>query len=76
MDETALIKTVLNQSDAKYNSADLNIAYRMKVGLSVGVNMQRASHSLPTLRPYACQANDSRHGDIKLNLRLLLPTGG
>ena len=31
MDETQLIKTVLNQTDAKYNSADLNIAYRMKV---------------------------------------------
>ena len=29
--EGDLIKTVLNQSDAKYNSADLNIAYRMKV---------------------------------------------
>ena len=32
MDDTALIKTVLNQSEAKYNSAELNIAYRMKVG--------------------------------------------
>ena len=32
MDDTALIKTVLNQTDAKYNSAELNIAYRMKVG--------------------------------------------
>ncbi|GAX72580.1 hypothetical protein CEUSTIGMA_g36.t1 [Chlamydomonas eustigma] len=31
MDDTALIKSVLNQTDAKYNSADLNIAYKMKV---------------------------------------------
>ena len=31
LDETMLIKSVLNQTDAKFNSADLNIAYRMKV---------------------------------------------
>ena len=31
MDDTQLIKSVLNQTDAKFNSADLNIAYRMKV---------------------------------------------
>ena len=26
-----LIKTVLNQTEARYNSAELNIAYRMNV---------------------------------------------
>lgn len=29
--EEALIKSVLNQSEARFNSADLNIAYRMNV---------------------------------------------
>ncbi len=33
LQEDGLIKSVLNQTDAKYNSADLNIAYRMKVRL-------------------------------------------
>lgn len=45
MDETALIKTVLNQTDAKYNSADLNIAYRMKVGRCRLELTYRGSHS-------------------------------
>ncbi len=31
-DETELINSVLNQEEARYNSADLNIAYRMNVG--------------------------------------------
>lgn len=30
--EEDLIKSVLNQSEARFNSADLNIAYRMNVG--------------------------------------------
>ncbi len=29
--EDELIKSVLNQSEARFNSADLNIAYRMNV---------------------------------------------
>lgn len=35
--EGDLIKTVLNQQDAKFNSTELNIAYRMKVGAAVPV---------------------------------------
>lgn len=30
-DETALMQSVLNDPEAKYNSADLNVAYKMKV---------------------------------------------
>ena len=30
-DESALMQSVLNDPEAKYNSADLNVAYKMKV---------------------------------------------
>ena len=31
VDESALMQSVLNDPEAKYNSADLNVAYKMKV---------------------------------------------
>jgi hypothetical protein len=57
MDDSALIKSVLNQTDAKYNSADLNIAYRMKVRSGTGLPNNVMMTSCNLLFPVVIQTS-------------------